>query len=73
MQHYPISEEDIVIKLVEKEASVEKFEEIYRELIKELLIAEKSDENVLIISAFAGHGILKNGTQFLVTNEFDDE
>ena len=29
-------------------------------------------ENYVVISVFAGHGILKLGTQWLVTNEFDE-
>ena len=29
-------------------------------------------ESIVIISVFAGHGILKNGTQTLVLNEFDE-
>ena len=70
LQHYPISEDDRVIKLVDKDACIDRFDELYLELVKELSEAEQNDENVLLISVFAGHGILKNGTQYLVTNEF---
>ena len=73
LQHYQISEDDITYKLIDEDATVEQFDEVYQEIQDELSKAYymEAQEDIVVISVFAGHGILRNGMQMLVTNEYN--
>ena len=75
LQHYQISEEDTTYKLIDEDATISEFDRVYNEISEELHIAnvQVPQHDIVVISVFAGHGILKLGTQTLVTNEYDKE
>ena len=75
LQHYQISEDDTTYKLIDEDATIKEFDRVYNEITEELHIAnvQVPQHDIVVISVFAGHGILKLGTQTLVTNEYDKE
>ena len=53
--------------------SYEKFMSVFSEIALEMDIAKNSRprENIVVIWLFAGHGILQDGGQTMVLNEYD--
>ena len=60
--------------MINENATSEEFDRVFFEIANELHEAHDSNpqEDIVVISVFAGHGILKNGTQWLVANEYDE-
>ena len=61
--------------MIDDKATEAEFCKIYMDITMQLAEAAESNppRNILVVSVFAGHGILKNGTQTLVLNEYDQE
>ena len=71
LDYYMIHDEhDRVYNLTDP--SEEEFFRVYYEIAKLLQEGKQNKINYLTIFLFAGHGIMKNGTQCLVLNEFDE-
>ena len=74
LEKYRISDNDIQFDLTHSPTLAE-VKKVFEE-IKTLLVNgadEKPKVNFLVFLLFAGHGILKDGMQTLVLNEFDDK
>ena len=69
LSKYRISEDDKHWNVWDVKFSV--LEKYYKQ-IDEILNGNK-DKNYLVIHLFACHGIHKNGTQYVVLNEYDDD
>ena len=73
LDSYGIDDENDVVFDLSNDPTEEEFDEVY-DKIKQLLIEGQQNKiNYLTIFLFAGHGILKNGMQCLVLNEYDEE
>ena len=73
LDYYKVDMERDIVYNLKNDPSEEEFLEVYGSIVHMLEKAKKARpmENIVIIFLFAGHGILKDGCQTLVLNEFD--
>ena len=62
-----------IIDCYSKQVTAKEFENILASISKKLRDGKKKvpKKNYLVIFLFAGHGILKDGTQMMLYNEYD--
>ena len=74
LDYYKIDDKEDVVVDLSNNPTEKEFEQAYLKEIAALLKKGKEDKiNYLTIFLFAGHGIMKDGMQCLVLNEFDPE
>ena len=73
LDYYKIDEEQDEVFDLTNNPTEEEFYDVYYKIGKLLSEGKQQKINYLTIFLFAGHGILKNGMQNLVLNEYDDD
>ena len=71
LDYYKIDDKGDKVYDLSNDPSLEEFEKVYTEIGKLLAKGKQKQINYLTIFLFAGHGILNDGMQCLVLNEYD--
>ena len=72
LEHYNIRNPNDIY-LLDNDPSKDEYDEKIVEITGRIKECEKAGTKILIVTLYAGHGMLKDGMQTLLTNEFDEK